>query len=69
MIGLDTGFFLELLGGSQRAEELWKAGLNDDVDLAVCCLTLFEIERLGLKGAIQGAAVILESINDMCRVV
>ena len=70
MIGLDTGFFLELLKGHQKAIDIWKAGLNDEVELVVSCLSLFEIERLGLKGAIQGAEVILESITTgMCSVV
>lgn len=68
-IGLDTGFFLELLSGHQEAVDLWKAGVNDEVDLVLSCLSLFEIERLGLKGAIRSAEVILESINGMCEVV
>jgi len=69
MIGLDTGFFLELLWGNKEATELWKSGLNDEVHLAVSCLSLFEIERLGLKGVIQSADVIQESINGMCELV
>jgi predicted nucleic acid-binding protein len=69
MIGLDTGFFLELLKGHQVAVTIWTAGLSDEADLIVSCLSLFEIERLGLKGAIQGGQVILESVSDMCRVV
>ena len=69
MIGLDTGFFLDLLKGRHEAVDLWKAGLNDEVDLVVSCLSLFEIERLGLRGAIQGAEVIVESITGMCTVV
>jgi hypothetical protein len=68
-IGLDTGFFLELLKGRQEAIDLWKAGLNEEVDLMVSCLSLFEIERLGMKGAIRGAEVILESISGLCSVV
>lgn len=33
------------------------------------CLTLFEIERLGLKGKIRDFEVILESVNGLCTVV
>ncbi len=69
MIGLDTGYFFEVLNGNQDAVDLWKEGMNDEVDLVVSCLSLFEIERLGLKGAVRDASVILESIKGMCKVV
>lgn len=49
MIGLDTGFFIELMNGEEEAANLWKSRLDDEVELVVSSLTLFEIERLGLK--------------------
>jgi predicted nucleic acid-binding protein len=49
--------------------DLWKAGLNDQVDFVVSCLSLFEIKRLGLKGKIRDVEVILESVTGMCQVV
>jgi predicted nucleic acid-binding protein len=69
MIGLDTGFFLELLKGNRVAVEVWKTGINNDADLAVSCLSLFEIERLGLKGQLRNSEVVIESVMGMCDVV
>jgi len=45
MIGLDTGFFVELMNGNEEAVKLWKACLDDEVELVVSSLTLFEIAR------------------------
>ncbi|MFH1115139.1 MAG: hypothetical protein V1792_14605 [Pseudomonadota bacterium] len=53
MIGLDTGFFIELMNGNEEAANLWKSRLDDEVELVVSSLTLFEIERLGLKGKLK----------------
>ncbi len=49
MIGLDSGFFLELVNGNDEAIRLWESCLDDRVDFAVSALSLFEIERLGLN--------------------
>ena len=35
----------------------------------VSCLTLFEIERLGLKGTIEKVKTLLESLPAVCRVI
>lgn len=67
--GLDTGFFHEMLKGNPQAIDVWNAALNDQLQLVVSCLSLFEIERLGLKGKIRGADDVLESIHGMCGVV
>ena len=67
-IGLDTGFFVELLRGNADAVEVWK-NLVEGEDQGVCsALTLFEIERLGLKGAIRRDALesLLEAIPAVC---
>jgi hypothetical protein len=69
MIGLDTGFFLELMNGNKEAVSLWKSGLDDAVEFTVSCISLFEIQHLGLKGKIRSADVILDSIDGMCQVV
>ena len=53
MIGLDTGFFVELMNGNQEAMRLWKACLDDEEEIAVSCMSLFEIEQLGLKGILK----------------
>ena len=69
MIGLDTGFFLELVNGNEQAVTLWRSCLDDKVELVVSCLTLFEIERLGLKGKLRGTDTILDAIHGVTLVV
>ncbi len=69
MIGLDTGFFLELVSGNEQAVSLWQSCLDDKVELVVSCLTLFEIERLGLKGKLGGIDTILDAILGVTLVV
>jgi predicted nucleic acid-binding protein len=67
MIGLDTGFFVELLRGGPHAVALWEQLIEGEKEAVVSCLTLFEIERLALKGAISGSEVLLEGIKAVCR--
>jgi len=69
MTGLDTGFFIELMNGNEDAISLWKAGMNDETELVVSSLTLFEIERLGFKGKLQQTDVVLEAIHAVTFVV
>lgn len=70
MIGLDTGFFVELLRNNSRAVRIWEGILEGD-ESAVSCLTLYELQRLSLKGVIESNAVnsILEAILAICKVV
>lgn len=63
MIGLDTGFFIELLSGSSQAVEVWNLCVDDRADFAVSFLTLFEIERLGLKGKLKQWDDLIEIIT------
>jgi predicted nucleic acid-binding protein len=64
MIGLDTGFFIELMNGREEAISLWKSGLDDEVEFVVSSLTLFEIERLGLKGKLKDWEAVLHAIHN-----
>ena len=48
---------------------LRRSGVNDDVELVVSCLTLFEIERLGLKGILSDWETVLEAIHGVTLVV
>jgi predicted nucleic acid-binding protein len=68
MIGLDTGFFVEFLRANPEAVSVWKALIEGDTEGVVSCLTLFELERLGLKKGIEGAATLLEAIPAVCKV-
>jgi predicted nucleic acid-binding protein len=63
MIGLDTGFFIELMNGREEAIGLWKSGLDDEVEFVVSSLTLFEIERLGVKGKLKPWEEVLHAIH------
>jgi predicted nucleic acid-binding protein len=69
MIGLDSGFFVELLRGNRQAVALWERLIEGEQEALVSCLTLFEIERLALRGAISGAEIVLEGIQAVCRVI
>ena len=53
-IGCDTGYFVELLKGNDEAMKVWKRLIEDAAEVAlVSSLTLFELERLALKGKIR----------------
>ncbi len=69
MIGVDTGFFVELMNGNEEAIRLWKACLNDEEEIAVSCLSLFEIERLGLKGTLKDWEAIQDAVHGVTFVV
>jgi predicted nucleic acid-binding protein len=69
MIGLDTGFFFKLLKGNHQATEIFKE-LDDDTDLCVSCLTIFELKRLSLRGALEQDAVnkLIDNIMSLCHI-
>jgi predicted nucleic acid-binding protein len=69
MIGLDTGFFFKLLKGNHQATEIFEE-LDDDTDLCVSCLTIFELKRLSLKGALEQDAVnnLIDNIMSLCHI-
>ena len=70
MIGLDTGFFVELLRSNSISVRVWEEIMEGD-ESTVSCLTLYELQRLSLKGAIESNAVnvMLEAIRAICKVV
>lgn len=67
---LDTGFFLRLLEGHEGAKAKWQALVEGEEGL-VSGLSLVELLRLGLKGALarQDAELLLKAIPAVCRVV
>ena len=69
MIGLDTGFFLKLLRADRQATEIFEH-INDDIDLCVSCLTIFELKRLSLRGAVEQDVVnkLIDDIISLCRI-
>ena len=68
-IGFDTGFFVQLLRGNSYALEVWQKLIEGEDDGAISCLSLFELERLGLKGAVGEIKTLLDSIPLVCNVV
>jgi predicted nucleic acid-binding protein len=70
MIGLDTGFFVELVRNNPMAVRIWE-GIVEGDESAVSCLTLYELKRLSLKSVIESDAVntLLEAIGAICKVV
>jgi predicted nucleic acid-binding protein len=68
MIGLDTGFFVEFLRANPHTVSVWESLTENDEEAVVSCLTLFELERLGLKKAIGDTGTLLEAIPAVCTV-
>ncbi len=69
MIGLDTGFFVELLRKNPQAVEVWEKIVDGD-ESVVSCLTLYELKRLSLKGVIDPDTlnVLHEAITGISKV-
>jgi predicted nucleic acid-binding protein len=69
MIGLDTGFFFKLLKGNRQATEIFEH-IDDDTDLCVSCLTIFELKRLSLRGALEEDAVssLIDNVMSLCHI-
>lgn len=70
MIGLDTGFFVELVKSNSMAVRIWE-GIVEGDESAVSCISLFELQRLSLKGMIPAETISLlfEAISAICKVV
>jgi predicted nucleic acid-binding protein len=70
MIGLDTGFFVRLLELNEHAVALWNGIANGEAEAVCIGLTLFELERLALRGAIDRTEtdVLLDALEDIVHV-
>ena len=69
MTGLDTGFFVKLLEGDRETITLFEQ-MDEDAELCVSCLTIFELKRLSLRGALENDAVnqLIDNILSLCRI-
>jgi len=56
-IGFDTGFFVELFRGRKEAVEVWEKVVEGEYEAFVSCLTLYELNRLALKGKLSGSSI------------
>jgi predicted nucleic acid-binding protein len=69
MIGVDTGFFVELIKGNKQTLKVWNEILDGE-DSVVSCISLYELKKLALKGSIDGHSVdtLLEAIKNICNI-
>ena len=70
MTGLDTGYFVRLLQNNEKAVRVWKSIIVGE-NAAVSCLTIFELNRLSLKGKIdrESTDILISCIRDVCRII
>ena len=70
-VGLDTSFFVKLLQGDQRPRKVWERVARREIAAVISCISLYELDELGLKGALARTSVdtLLEEILFVCRVV
>lgn len=69
MIGIDTGFFIELIKGNKQTSEIWN-DIIDGEDSVTSCISLYELKKLALKGSIDNHSVdiSLEAIKNTCSI-
>ena len=70
MIGLDTGFFVEILENQKMAVQVWSELIEGDEEALCSTLSLFELERLCLKGKIsqEGNRILQKTIPGVCSI-
>lgn len=71
MIGLDTGFFIRLLKESAGAAAVWaEVTAGPQEDALVSCITLFELQRSGLRGLTEPSKTdqFLDALPHICRI-
>ena len=71
IVGLDTGFFVQLARGEPEAGEIWGPITRSEISAVISCLTIFELQRLGLRGTVEKemAETFLEEIPVLSRVI
>ena len=69
--GFDTGFFVLLAGQDAEATRLWDEAVAGEREVLVSALSLFELQRLGLRGIVPEsfARAALENVPRVCEVV
>jgi len=70
-IGIDTGFFVEFLRGNEQAKNVWNGFLADQNEAVCSAMSLFEIEKLGLRGMFEKILInqIIDRILIVCKIV
>jgi predicted nucleic acid-binding protein len=69
MIGLDTGFFIEVLKSNEQAVGVLRQ-IHDGEDACVSGLSLFELRRLSMAGLLEKdfIDVVIQNIPSFCTV-
>ena len=69
MIGLDTGFFVEVLKANEQAVGILQQ-IHDGEEACVSGLTLFELRRLALEGLLEKefVDVVIQNIPSFCTI-
>lgn len=69
MIGLDTGFFVEVLKANEQAVSVLQQ-IHDGEEACVSGLTLFELRRLALNGLLEKdfVDVVIQNIPSFCTI-
>ena len=69
--GFDTGFFVLLAGQDPEATRLWDEAVAGKREVLVSGLSLFELQRLGLRGRVPQAFVdaALDHVPQVCEVI
>ncbi len=69
MIGIDTGFFIELIKGNKQTLKVWNEILDGE-DSVVSGISLYELKKLALKGSIDrhSADTLLDAIKNICNI-
>lgn len=69
MIGLDTGFFVQLLDRREQARRVWQSIQHDEVQAAVSCITCYELLKVALRGRLQldHTEKLIERLPLTCR--
>ena len=70
MIGLDTGFFVELVRSNKQALEVFNKISEGEEDACISCLTLYELKKLSIRDSIplDTGATLINNIMSFCSV-
>ena len=68
--GFDTGFFVRLLEDDATAVQVWESAIESGEGM-VSCLTMFELRRLGRRGAIDSKSVdvLIAGLPSVCKII
>lgn len=70
MIGLDTGFFVELVRGNKQALDVFNKISEGEEDACISSLTLYELKKLSLRDSIplETGTTLINNIMSFCSV-